>query len=170
MPLLNEWGLHPAGLAGPHENPVVVAPFPVASTDIALGAGAGRQASLEAGGSGIAVQTPHGAPEASSPGACEARPQAIVDGGTQLVAPEAGASEASAGHREVVPYCSSQLGAPKAGRLGTSLSAPRAGPHVEHLGRFRVDFAALRKRKESSSCSGRTFRPLKHRKYIAIDE
>ena len=88
----------------------------------------------------------------------------------QSAAPEAGAPEASASQCVVEPDCSSQLGAPEVDRLGASPVAPRAGLHVQRLGRFRVDFAALRKRKESSSCSGGTIRPLKHRKYIAIDE
>ena len=111
MPLFDKWGLRPAGLAGPRENPVAMAPFLAASTDLAPGAGAGRQASLEAGGSGVVVPTPHGVPEASSSGACEARPEAVVDGGTQPAAPEVGAPKASAGHQEVVPDRSSQLGA-----------------------------------------------------------
>ena len=82
MPHFDEWGLRPASLVGPRENPVVVAPFPVSNTDLAPGASAGRQASLEAGGSGVEVLTSYRAPEASSSGACEARPEAVVDGGT----------------------------------------------------------------------------------------
>ena len=114
--------------------------------------------------------TPHGVPKASSFGAREARSGTVVEGEMQLAAPEVGAPEASASHWEVVPDFSSQLGAPEVDRLGASPSAPRTGPHVQRLGQFRVDFTTVCKRKESSSYSGRTFRPLKHRKYIAIDE
>ena len=114
--------------------------------------------------------TLHGVLEASSSGACEARPEVVVDGWTQPTAPQDEAPKASAGHQEVVPDCSSQLGAPEVGRLGASPYVSRACPHVERLGRFRVDFAALRMRKESSSGSGCPFRPLMHRQYFAIDE
>lgn len=87
MPLFDEWGLRPAGLTGPRENPITVAPFPAASTDLAPGVGAGRQASLETGGLGVVAMMPHGVPEASSFGACEARPEAVVDGGRNLQLP-----------------------------------------------------------------------------------
>ena len=83
MPSFEEWRLRPVGLAGPRENPVVVAPFLATSADLAPGAGAGRQASLAAGGSGAVVLMPHGAPKASSSGACEARPEVVVDGRTR---------------------------------------------------------------------------------------
>ena len=79
MPHFDEWGLRPANLVGPRENPVTVAPLPVANADLAPGAGAGRQASLEAGSSGVVVLTSHEAPEASSSGAYEARHEAVVD-------------------------------------------------------------------------------------------
>ena len=38
------------------------------------------------------------------------------------------------------------------------------------LGRFRIDFEALCKRKEASGGDDRPYRPLKHRKYFAMDE
>ena len=47
---------------------------------------------------------------------------------------------------------------------------PHASPHVESLGRFRIDFDALHKRKEASGGSDRPCHPLKHRKYFAMDE
>ena len=170
MPHFDEWGLHPVGLVGPCENPIAVAPFLVANTDLFSGGGAGRQASLEAGGSGVEMPMSHGSPKATSSGACIARPKVVVDEGAQPVAPEAGAPGSSAGYQEAVPDHSSQLGTPEASCLGASSSAPRASPHVESLGRFRIDFDALRKRKESSSDSERPCRPLKHRKYFAVDE
>ena len=110
------------------------------------------------------------APEASSPGTRDSRPGAAAEGVTQSDAPEAEAPEASAGRREAELDSSPQLGAPEVVSSGAYPVAPRAGRHVQRLGRFRVDFMAHRKRKESSSCSSGTVRPLKHRKYIAIDE
>lgn len=47
---------------------------------------------------------------------------------------------------------------------------PNVGGRVQGFGRLRMDFDALRKRKGSLSCSGDAFRPLKQRKYIAMDE
>ena len=155
MPCSDEWGLRPADLVGPRENPVVVASPPVTRVDLASGDGAGRQASPEAGGSGVETPMSRGALEASSSGACETCPEVVVDEGTQPAAPEAKTPEASGGHQEAGPGHSSQPGAPEAGRLGASSSMPRAGPHVESLGWFRIDFDALRKRKESSSGSNR---------------
>ena len=111
-----------------------------------------------------------GPPEASSSGACEARPGAVVHEGAQPAAAEAEAPEASASHEGAVPDRSSQLGAPTAGFLGASSSMPCTGPHVESLGWFRIDFDALRKRKEASGGNDRPCRPLKHRKYFAMDE
>ena len=170
MPSFDEWVLRPIGLVGPHENPVVAAPLLAASIELAPRVGAGRQASLEAGGAGVDVPTPLGVPEPSSSGTREARPEAVVEGEMQPAAPEAGAPEALASQHKVEPDCSSRLGAPKVDCLGASPAAPHAGPHVQRLGRFHVDYAALRKRKESLSCSGGTIRPLKDRKYISIDE
>ena len=100
---------------------------------------------------GVEVPTPLEVPEAPSFGTREARPRAVIEGEMQSAAPEAGAPETSASQCVVEPDCSSQLGAPEVGRLGASPARPRAGPHVQRLGRFREDFAALRKRMESSS-------------------
>ena len=125
---------------------------------------------LEAGGVGVEVPMPLEVPEAPSSRTRGACPGAVIKREMQSAAPEAGAPETSASQHEAEPDCSSQLGAPEVDRLGAFPAAPHASPHVQHLGRFRVDFATLHKRKESSSCSGGTIRPLKHRKYIAIDE
>ena len=110
------------------------------------------------------------APEASSSGTRDSRPRAAAEGATQSAAPEAEAPEASAGHREAESYSCPQHGIPEVASSGASPVALRAGRHVQRLGRFRVDFATLRKRKGSPSCSGDAFWPLKQRKYIAIDE
>ena len=42
MPSFDEWGLPPAGLVGPYENPIVVVPFLDAGTELAPCVGAGR--------------------------------------------------------------------------------------------------------------------------------
>ena len=105
-----------------------------------------------------------------SPGARDSCPGVTAEGATQSAAPEAEAPEASAGRREAEPDSSPQLGAPEVASSGASPAAPCAGRHVQRFGRLRVDFDALRKRKGSPSCSRGAFRPLKQRKYIAIDE
>ena len=77
--------------------------------------------------------------------------------------PEAGAPEAPAVPREATPDSSN------ADHLVAS-SAPGADPCAESLGRFRVDFVALRKRKEALGGNDRPCRLLKCRKYFAMDE
>ena len=83
--------------------------------------------------------------------------------------PEAGSPEAPAVPREAFPD-----GVPQAGSFGTDLldasSAPQADPCIGRLGRFRVDFEALRKRKEALGGDNRPCRLLKLRKYFAMDE
>ena len=111
-----------------------------------------------------------GAPEASSSGACGAPLEVVAEEGARLAAPEAEGPKASAGHQGVAPDRSSQDAAPDVGRLAASAPMPRAGPHVESLGRFRIDFEALRKRKEASGGDDRPYRLLKHMKYFAMDE
>ena len=93
-----------------------------------------------------------------------------AEGATQSTAPEAEASEVSAGHHEAEPKGSPQPSTPEVVSLGASPAAPRAGCRVQRFGLLRLDFDALRKRKGSPSCSSDAFRPLKQRKYIAIDE
>ena len=119
---------------------------------------------------GSEVSTPSVAPEAPSLGARDSRSGVAVEGATQSAAPKAEAPEALVGHCEAEPDDSPQLGAPKVASSGASPAAPCAGRHVQRFGRLRVDFDALRKRKGSPSCSSGAFRPLKQRKYIAIDE
>ena len=83
--------------------------------------------------------------------------------------PAAGATEPPAVPREARPQ-----DAPKADSSGTdnpeASSAPQADPRPRRLGRFHVDFEALRKRKEASGGSDRPCRLLKRRKYFAMDE
>ena len=111
-----------------------------------------------------------GAPKASSSGAYGAPLEVVAYEGARPTAPEAEAPEASVGHQDVAPDRSSQAGALDVGCPDASAPMPRAGPHVASLVRFRIDFEALRKRKEASSGDERLHRPLKHRKYFAIDE
>ena len=65
-------------------------------------------------------------------------------------------------------------GAPKADSSGAdnpeASSAPQADPRPRRLGRFHVDFEALRKRKEASGGNDRPCRLLKCKKYFAMDE
>ena len=69
MPRFDEWGLRPAGLAGPRENPVAVVLPLVARADLASRVDARRQALAGAGGPDVEVLMSRGAPEASSSGA-----------------------------------------------------------------------------------------------------
>ena len=82
---------------------------------------------------------------------------------------EAGAPEAPAVPREALPD-----GVPQAGSFGADLldpsSAPQADPCVGRLGRFHLDFEALRKRKEALGGDDRPYCLLKHGKYFAMDE
>ena len=112
----------------------------------------------------------HGAPEASSSGAYGSHLEVVADEGARPAAPEDEAPEASAGHQEVAPDHSSQTGALDVGCPDASAPLPRAGPHIDSVGRFRIDFEALSKTKEASGGDDRPCRPLKHRKYFAMDE
>ena len=114
----------------------------------------------------VEVVVPCEASKATSP---EARPGAAVDAGFWPSAPEAEAPEPPAVLREVTPDS-----APKADSSGTdnpeASSAPQADPCPRRLGRFRVDFEALRKRKEASGGSDHPCRLLKCRKNFSMDE
>ena len=61
-------------------------------------------------------------------------------------------------------------GTPKVASSGVTPAASGAGDRALGFGQLRLNFDVLRKRKGSPSCSGDAFRPLKLRKYIAIDE
>nr|XP_020179623.1 BRD4-interacting chromatin-remodeling complex-associated protein-like [Aegilops tauschii subsp. strangulata] len=164
MPPFDEWGLRPVGLVGPRENPVTVVPLLAAVAELAPRVDAGGQAPLEARGAGAEVSTPPEAPEASSSGSRDSRPWVAVEGVMRSIAPGVEAPEASAGHRGAEADGSPHLGAPEVVSSSASPAAPCIGRHVQHFGRLRVDFEALRKRKGSPSCSSGAFRPLKQRK------
>ena len=93
-----------------------------------------------------------------------------AEGAAQSAAPEAEASEVSAGHHEAVPEGSPQPNTPKVVSSGASPTMPHASCRVQRFGRLRLDFDALRKRKGSPNCSSDAFRTLKQRKYITIDK
>ena len=59
---------------------------------------------------------------------------------------------------------------PKDASSGVTPSAPGLGDRAQDFGQLRPNFVALRKRRGSPSYSGDAFRPLKQRKYIAIDK
>ena len=165
MPRFDEWGLRPAGLTGPRENPVVVVVPPAAHSGPSSGDRAGREP-MGAEVADVEVVAPREASEATSP---EARPGAAVDAGFWPSAPEAGAPEPPAVPREATPDGAPQADSSSADHLDAS-SAPGADPCVRRLGRFRVDFEALRKRKEALGGNDRPCRLLKCRKYFVMDE
>ena len=109
---------------------------------------------------------PRGAPEATS---LEALLGVVAGEELRPTAPEVGAPEAP-----VVPHEAAPGGIPQAGPLGAdhldASSMLQNNPCAERLGRFRVDFEALRKRKEALGGEGRPCRLLKRRKYFAMDE
>ena len=65
---------------------------------------------------------------------------------------------------------STQPEAPEVGPSRPLPAAPGDGRRAQGFGQLQPNFAALRKRRGSPSYNGDAFRPLKQRKYIAIDE
>nr|XP_020148232.1 translation initiation factor IF-2-like [Aegilops tauschii subsp. strangulata] len=130
----------------------------------------GGQALPRVGDAAAAAPTPLEAPEAPSPGAHDPCPEVTVEGATRSTAPKAEAPEAPTGHHEAEPEGSPQPNTPEVVPSGASPAAPSAGGRVQGFSQLRLDFDALRKRKGSPSCSGDALRPLKQRKYIAVDE
>ena len=165
MPVFDEWGPRPIGLQGPHENPVTVAALSVGRGDSSSSGGVGRHEPPEAEGAPAKVTAPGSAHEGATP---EAR--AAVAKGSELppAAPTAGAPEALATLLGEATGNAPQEDAPDAGRLDAS-SSSQVDPCAQLLGRFRVDFEALRKRREALG-DDYPCRLLKRRKYFAIDE
>ena len=85
------------------------------------------------------------------------------------MAPEDGAPEAPVVPREAAPG-----GIPQGGSLGTvhldAPSMPQIDPCAKRLGRFRIDFEALRKRKDALGDDDRPCRMVKRREYFAMNE
>ena len=153
---------------GARENPIDVVPFLAVGAELAPSEGAGGRAPTEAGGPSAEEHMPRGDPGASSSGARDLSPGASVTEATKHAVPEVKAPEASGGRGEAATDCLPQSGTPEVVPPSFSSASPRAGRHVQRFGRLCVDFEELRKRKGSPSSSN-IFRPLKQRKYIAID-
>ena len=85
-------------------------------------------------------------------------------------APEVAAPDAWGRGLEVEAGELSQTEAPKVAFSGVPPNAPDADGRVLGFGQLRLNFDVLRKRKGSPSCSGDAFRPLKQRKYVAMDD
>ena len=165
MPVFDEWGPRPAGLQGPRENPVVVAALPVAQGGSSLSGGAGRHEAPEAEGAPGGVTAPGEAREEAVIGARAAE----AEGDKRLrSAPSTGATEAPAASLGEAICGARQAGAPDADRLDAP-SSSQVDPHARLLGRFRVDFQALRKRREALG-DDYPCRLLKRWKYFATDE
>lgn len=114
MPIFDEWGLRPAGLQGPRENPVVVAALVVGQGDSSSSGGAGRHEPLEAEAAPAEVIALGGAHEGAAPEACAA----VAEGGEQLpAAPAAETPEAPATLLGEATGSAHQADAPDAGRL-----------------------------------------------------
>ena len=96
-------------------------------------------------------------------------PVPLAEGGKQLPsAPVTEAPEAPAASLGEATGSAHQAGAPDADRLDAS-SSSQVDPCAQLLGRFRVDFEALRKRREALG-DDYPCRLLKRRKYFATDE
>ena len=111
------------------------------------------------------MMTPRGTPEVAAP---QAHPAAAEGTETRPAAPVAEAPKAPATFLGVASGDVSLGEAPDAGHLDAS-SLLQADPYAELLGRFRVDFEALRKRREDLG-DDYPCRLLKRRKYFATDE
>ena len=166
MPSFDEWGLRPMGLVGPRENPLAVVALPVARGGPSSSGGAGRQGPPRAEGAAVGITAPRGTPEVAAP---EAGPAAIEGVELRPAASVVGAPDAPATLNGAASGGVCQGDVPDASHPGAS-SLPQTDPYAELLGRFRVDFEALRKRREALGGDDYTCRLLKRRKYFAIDE
>ena len=165
MPVFDEWGPRPAGLQGPRENPVTVTALPVGQGDSSSSGGAGRHEAPEAEGDPGVVTAPGEAHEEAALGARAAE----AEGGMQLPsAPAAETPEAPVASLGEATGSAHQAGAPDADRLDAP-SSSQADPCAQLLARFRVDFEALRKRREALG-DDYPCHLLKGRKYFATDE
>ena len=165
MLVFDEWGPRPVGLQGPRENPVTVAALSIGRGGSSSSVGAGMHEPSEAEGApaeatALGNAQEGAAPEAHAAGAEGSEQPPAVDG--------AEASEAPAGFLDGATGDAHQADTPDAGRPDAS-SSSQADPCTELLGRFCVDFEALRKRRETLG-DDYPCRLLKRRKYFAIDE
>ena len=151
MPGLDEWGLRPAGLTGPRENPVMVTALPVPHGGPSSSGGAGRHGPPEAEGA---------APEARTAAAGGAEPLPTAPVVEAPGPPAILLDEATGGVH--------QDDAPDAGDLDAPPSS-QADLCAQLLGRFCMDFEALWKKREALG-DDYPYRLLKRQKYFAIDE
>ena len=143
MPIFDEWGPRPSGLLGPRENPVVVTALPVGQGDSSSSGGAGRHEAPEAEGAPGRVTAPGDAHEGAALGARAAE----AEGDEQLPSvPATGAPEAPAASLGEAIGNAHQAGTPAADRLDAP-SSSKVDPCAQLLGRFRMNFEALRKRR-----------------------
>src|SRR3954470_14428521 len=162
MPPFDEWGLRPTDFQGPRENPVVVTALPVGQGESSSSGGAGRHETAEAERAPDEVTAPGDALEGAAP---ETRAAEAEGGKQSLPAPGAEAPEAPAASSGEAIDSARQAGAPDADRFDAP-SSSQVDPCALLLGRFCVDFEALRRKREALgddfSC-----RLLKRRKYFA---
>ena len=166
MPNFDEWGLHTVGLMGPRENPVAVVALSAARGGPSSSGRAGRRGPPGAEGAAVEIMTLRGTPEVA---ASEASPAAAEGVEPRPAASVAEAPEAPATLHGAASSGVRQGNVPDAGHLGAS-SSLQTDPCAELLGRFRMDFEVLRKRKEALGGDDYPCRLLKRRKYFAIDE
>ena len=143
MPVFDEWGPRPAGLQGPRENPMVVTALPVGQGDSSSSGRAGRHEAPEAEGAPGAVTATGEAHEEAALGARAAE----AEDDEQLPSmPATGAPEAPAASLGEAIGSGHQAGASAADRLDAP-SSSKVDPCAQLLGRFRMNFEALRKRR-----------------------
>ena len=144
---------------------MVVVALAAARGDSSSSGGAGRHEAPEAEGAPSGVTAPGDAHEGATLGARAAE----AEGGKQLPsAPAAEAPEALAASLGKATGGAHQAGAPDADRLDAP-SSSQVYPCAQLLGRFCVDFEALRKRREALG-DDYPCRLLKRRKYFTTDE
>ena len=143
----------------------MVTALPVGQGDSSSSGGVGRYEAPEAEGAPGGVTAWRDAHEESVIGARAAE----AEGDKQLHSvPTTEATEAPAASLGKAIGGTRQAGAPDADRLDAP-SPSQVDPCARLLGRFRVDFEALRKRREALG-DDYPCRLLKRRKYFAIDE
>lgn len=152
MPCIEMWGLPLVGLEGPRENNILVAPVLAHPTVCALDVIVGGRTLLGTPRATAGEQTPPGAPEITAPEVPASTPEVAAGEQLRPGAPEAAASEAPTSAPEV------------------AVCSQAAKGHAWILGTLHLNLGVLLKRKRLWSRRGDAPRPLKHRKYRAVDE
>ena len=115
-------------------------------------------------------QAPAVAQEADAPEGLVGAPEGATGGLARPDALEATTTEARGSGPEAVAEGKVLPGAPEAAAQGAPLTALAVEDRPSKPGRLRVNLESLRKRKGSPSYNSDAYRPLKKRKYIAVDE